>query len=227
MQRLGLTCALLVAALTATSSRARALEAASESELFPGAGRVSLSAATGVPYVAIAEAAVGVSEGFTIGALGGLTPWVEAVGLRPRVGLQLDRETRVFVVAPMFYYPKTNGLGNEPWVLAYPSARLERRVQSIHLHAGLGLIAAACADALLAELGGEEEHAEGHGLGEPELGFMGGVWNTVIVGASLSLGGGHVLFADAALVMSGVVPAGRDWIGGPPCVFTLGTAWNL
>jgi hypothetical protein len=119
--------------------------------------------------------------------------------------------------APTLYYPRTNGFGNEPWILTNPSLVAERQFgPSWRAHVGLGLIAAGCVDGLF----GSHDHDEG-------MGFMGGVWNTLPAGVAYRMAQGWDLFADAQMILSGFRPAGADWIGGPPFTLAIGATAHL
>lgn len=179
--------------------------------LFPTRGRLSGSFSTGVPFVAIGEAAFGVSNGFAFGLIGGFTPRVGGFGIRPRGMVELGPTTRLNLVVPVLYYPRTSGFGNEPWVLTNPTLAIEQRLgPRVMAHAGIGLVAAGCVDGLF-----------GHHDDEPGVGFMGGVWNTLPFGAAYRLTSNVDLFADAQLIMKGVRLAG-EWVGGPPFSAELG-----
>jgi hypothetical protein len=53
----------------------------------------------------------------------------------------------------------------------------------------------------------------------PTKGFAGGIWNTLSSRVSYRLAEPTSLFAEATLVLMGVVPA---QVGGPPVVVTIG-----
>ena len=78
--------------------------------LFPRGGGFSISALTGVPFVAITELAYGFSDWGALGLIAGVTPRVAGVGVRPRVSLLESAAFRAAVAAPVIYYPRTNGL---------------------------------------------------------------------------------------------------------------------
>ncbi|MEO8796525.1 MAG: hypothetical protein ABI551_01445 [Polyangiaceae bacterium] len=195
--------------------------------LFPGAGHGSIGVATGVPFLAMGEAAYAPTSHFAIGAIVGITPFVFGAGLRPRVGVPIGERTRISLVSPVLWYPTGDGLfGNgAPWFLAQPSLRLERRVgRSFYANANAGLIAAV----------GFPSHDESGqtivtyndrrvvGSGTPW-----GVWNTFGVGVAASVFDRTTVFADGIVIMRGVRLAGDDWIGGPPFAFTVGVTRTL
>src|SRR5690349_15032623 len=53
-------------------------------DLFPKPWRPSVAAATGLPFFGIGEVGVGITNGFAIGVIGGITPSVLTAGIRPR-----------------------------------------------------------------------------------------------------------------------------------------------
>ena len=181
--------------------------------LFPHAGHFSGTVASGVPFVGVGEAAYGVTDRFAVGAMVGATPNMGpiegtlGVGLRPRGVVFTSGAWRSSVVAPVLYYPKVTGFGGsmEPWMLVQPTLTLERSLGAdTSLHAGAGLIAAACMESITT-LGKDHDMA-------------GGVWNTATFGGSTRLTDHTSVFAEAGLVLKGVVPA-PDWIGGPAIAF--------
>jgi hypothetical protein len=177
--------------------------------LFPGAGHVVVGASTGVPFVGIGEVGYAFSDHVTLGAIGGITPTVTGAGLRPRVAIGGSGPLRVTIVMPVLYYPKTHISGGEPWFLINPVVSLETRIGSgARLHAGTGLVAAACADSVFGR-----EHDER---------FMGGVWNTFQIGGGLRVAENTEAFADAQVILRGAKLAGSEWIGGPPFVASVG-----
>src|SRR5688572_5933359 len=54
---------------------------------FPGGGHLSTSLATGVPFPALGEVALGIGDRFAVGVIGGATPKVPGFGIRPRLAL--------------------------------------------------------------------------------------------------------------------------------------------
>jgi hypothetical protein len=179
--------------------------------LFPGAGHLTLAASSGVPFLAIGEAAYAFTDGFTLGAIAGITPEVGGVGLRPRGVIYSGSRARVFVSVPILYYPPSRVSGDEPWFLANPVLYIEAPVaDGWRVRGGPGLVGAACQDSLLGRA--HEEH------------FMGDLWPTIAIGASHPLGAASELFAD----LQGVLPKGiafdHDWVGGPPVILSLGIA---
>ncbi len=186
-------------------------------------GHFMVTAASGVPFLALGELAYGVSRGFSIGALAAATPdtakfdGTSAVGLRPRGELLRSGRWRSILVVSALYYPSIPGFGAErdPWVLVRPEVLLERRFDSgASIDAGLGLIAAACVESVVT-FGREHDPTD-----------MGGIWNTVRLGGAVPLGGPISLFGEASLVMRGVVLA-QQWIGMVPVVAVAGVTVRL
>lgn len=204
---------------------APAIGAAESDYLFPEGGHAALGLASGIPYVGLAEVTYGFSDRFALGAIGGATPRVWGAGLRPRLVLWESAPVRVFAVMPSFYYPVTNGPANEPWVLFYPSARVELQAsQSVRLHTGMGIVAAACVNELFGRDEDQHAHHEALEAGEP----MFGAWNTLLVGGAWQLGAHYHVHAELALVLEGVRVAPETWIGGPPpLVAQLGMSFTL
>jgi hypothetical protein len=177
--------------------------------LMPGAGHVSGSMTTGVPFLALGEVAYGVSDGFAVGAIGGVTPRVGGFGLRPRGVLFRSKLERVELVVPVLYYPKTGD--REPWMLARPTLSFEHAfVSGVRVSFGLGAVGASCIESLVT-LGREHDRK-----------VMGGLWNTATVGGALPILRHASVFGEATAILSGVRPAGSEWIGGPPVVVALG-----
>ena len=189
--------------------------------------------ATGIPYLGIAEYAYGMSNRTTVGLLVGVTPNVVGYGFRFRtILLQNEPDFRVYARIPFFYYDRTEKLGDEPWVLAWPAVNAEWKLQKgTRISAGAGLVAAACAHSLLGIDTHEDvhhDHSHGHSHHHsPENGFMGGVWNTYQVGLSHPLSTRVIFQAEFATVMEGFDIASDRWVGGPPVIFMAGITYHL
>ena len=178
-------------------------------------GQSRITLATGIPYIAIGEYAYGVSGRVTIGLLAGTTPFVEGYGIRARAVLyQPDASFRIYLCAPLIYYPKTRGLGGDPWWLTRPNINFERMTRSgFRYKAGASLIAAASHYAL---------------FGDPaKAKFHPGLWNAVHAGISFPVSSRLTVQLENSLVLRGVRVAGKDWVGGPPVILVLGTSWTL
>jgi len=202
-----------------TPSTDSRVEAAPD-DLFARSGGFSATVASGLPFLGIGELTYGVSDRFSIGAVGAATPDVAgvrgtlALGLRPRGVVFHSGAWRSALVVPVFYYPQVEGFGDrEPWMLTRPTVTLERELQGgARVDVGVGLIAAACMDSLLT-------------LGK-ERTMMGGVWNTATVGGSVPVSRRTSVLAEASLVLRGVAPA-RDWIGGAPVIAFAGVVTSF
>ncbi len=133
----------------------------SEDHLFAEKGKSIITAATGIPYIGIAEYAYGVSDRFTIGVLIGSTPIIPGYGIRLRNVLYSNgSDKRIYLRTPLLYYPQTKGLGGEPWLLTWPAVNFEKRTNSgLRWSYGVGVVAAACVNDLLDLVGiGEHVH---------------------------------------------------------------------
>ena len=176
-----------------------------------------LTVVTGIPYLGIAEYSYGISDKFTAGVLAGRTPTDAGYGLRIRgVVFQGDEDFRVHFRMPVIYYPTLKGKRGEPWLLAWPVVSAEWKLNSgTRLSVGGGVIGASCVASLL----GKEE--------EDEEGFMNGLWNTLQFGVAVPLKSNLAFQAEVAGVLSGLKLAGKDWIGGPPVIVTLGLSHSF
>lgn len=196
-------------------------------DLFPGAGRPSVAAATGLPFLGIAEAGVGVTNGFAVGVVGGITPSVWTVGVRPRFRVATSERTALVLSSPLLFYPKASApgpgnVGSTSWLLTRTELFFDGAVgERWHVAGGMGFIAAAATEALGQALtGGELAMPPYAGSTEPRRGFAGGIWNTVAMRSSFALNDASHLFAEGSLVMEGIRLA-RD-VGGPPIVVNAG-----
>ena len=185
--------------------------------LFAPSGRFAGTAASGLPFYAIGELSFGVTGGFTVGLMGGVSPDTQAVGLRLRGVIASTGSNRVYVMSPILYYPGSNLAGGEQWILAMPSLFVEHRFQGgASAHLGAGVAAADCLDALGSLVThGRLPEEPGHS------GFMGDVWATATVGGALPIGKSTSLFADAQVISQGLV-FGRHWVGLVPVIATFG-----
>jgi hypothetical protein len=198
---------------------------------FARQGHWILTASTGIPYTAIGEIAYGLTEGTTIGIIGGQTPHIPGVGLRWRSEFYETPTSRIYGKAPILYYPHTLELGGEPWFLTWPTLTYEWKncSEQLRYSVSLGMVAAACAQQLL---GLENEHAAHHSehvYTQPEQeqealmkeALMGGLWNTIGGGITLPITSSLIFSGEAALVMDGIAIADERWVGGPPVLLTL------
>jgi len=196
-------------------------------DLFPGAGRPTVAGATGLPFLGIAEVGFGVTNGFTVGAVGGITPSVVTAGLRPRFRVPTSERTALVLVVPMLYYPKASApgpgnIGETSWVLARPELFFDVSTsERWEVGVGMGFVAAGSTYALGQFFEGRKFAMPPYnGSTDSDHGFAGGVWNTACTRASYALDGQTHLFAEGSLVMKGIALAND--VGGPPIVVTLG-----
>jgi hypothetical protein len=203
------------------------LAGASHGDLFPAPGHATAAAATGLPFYGIGEFGFGFTGGVAVGVIGGVTPSVWTVGLRPRFRVGIGSRTSLVLVAPILYYPEASApgpgnIGSASWVLTRPELFLDEGVGNRwHLAGGMGIVAAAATEALGEALTGHKFAMPPYnGSPDPRHGFAGGVWNTVCARASFALSGSAHLFLESSLVLDGWVPA--DNVGGLPIVVTLG-----
>jgi len=213
--------------------------------MFPARGQSMVMVATGVPYLGVTELSYGFTERFSASLLLGQTPLDTGIGFGVRGIVSNDSNgDRTVFRMPFFYYPPDSEPEEEPWILAWPSVLIESLSPGGRtLSVGLGLVGAACVDALTERLGGSHEHTEtilgGGGLSSPLPGadehtgetrtddFMGGIWYTITVGMSAPIASDYFFRAEITSVMAGGRLAGSDWIGGPPVILTIGISHGL
>lgn len=206
----------------------------SNGDLFPTAGHATAAAATGIPLLGIAEIGYGFTNGFALGAIGGValayvpgrpTPSVPTAGIRPRLRVATSEHTSLVFIAPALYYPSAtpgpSDEGGSSWLVARPEVFLDGAVgERWHVAGGTGFIAAVSTDALAQLAGGRHVVMPPYNTSaDSTKGFAGGIWNTLSSRGSYRLSEETHLFAEATLVLMGVVPA---QVGGPPVVVTLG-----
>ncbi len=196
-------------------------------DLFPGKKTLTTSVATGLPFLGIGEVGVGVTDGFAIGVVGGITPSVVTAGIRPRFRVRTSQNTALMLSAPMLYYPRASApgpgnIGSTSWVLTRPELMLDGVVSDRwHVAGGMGIIAAASTVSLGQTLEGNEFRVPAYnGATESKKGFAGGVWNTVCARASFAWSPRTHLFAESSVVLQGIRPA--EGVGGVPLVVTTG-----
>lgn len=177
-----------------------------------GKGRVTV--ATGIPYIAIGEYAYGISDRVTVGVMTGVTPSIPGYGVRARAVLYQPRDDfRIYFCTPVLFYPRTNGLGGDPWWLTRPNINVEwTTTRGLRYKIGGSLIAAASHHTLF----GNAANAR----------FSPGLWNAVHGGISFPVGSNLTLQLESSLVMKGVRVA-HSWVGGPPVILVIGTSWSL
>lgn len=201
--------------------------ARSNGDLFPRAGRPTVAAATGLPFLGIAEVGAGVTDHFAVGVVGGITPSVLTAGVRPRLRLPTGERTALVLVAPILWYPKASApgpgnVGTSSWILTRTELLFDGAVSDRwRVAGGMGFVAAASLEALGQLFSGRDFAMPPYdGSNEARRGFAGGIWNTVAARASYALADDSHLFAESSLIMQGVRPA--EGVGGPPVVVTVG-----
>jgi hypothetical protein len=209
---LALVAAVIVSAEPATLNGQQFTHVADPVLNYRGKGRLTL--ATGIPYLAIGEYAYGISDRVTVGVMAGLTPTVQGYGVRGRAVLYERSNLRVYFCAPVLFYPRTSGLGGDPWWLTRPNINLEWiTAAGLRYKIGGSLIAAASNYSLF----GNASVAK----------FPPGLWNAVHGGISIPLGSDVTFQLEGSLVLKGFRVAGKDWVGGPPVILVIGTSWTL
>ncbi|HYM20149.1 MAG TPA: hypothetical protein VEW28_03990 [Candidatus Kapabacteria bacterium] len=225
MKNLSFFFVLLLAVLAVSELRAQnTCTNPSPDYLFCPEGHSMVTAATGIPYIGIAEYAYGISDKTTIGLVYGQTPVVTGYGARVRSIISEPSErVRIYFRAPLFYYPQTHDLGGEPWFLTWPVVNVEyTRDCGRRMWAGIGAVGAVCAHSLARTLGLEHSTEM---MGE---GFHGGLWNTVQVGGTQPITSNLVAQVEFGVVMNGLkVAKPDDWVGGPPVILTMGLTYQL
>ena len=201
-----------------------------------GEHRVGLS--TGIPFVAMAEYSVGVTEGFSVGAMFGTTPFVKAYGVRLR-GLLFENDQRTFRVmmrGPVLFYPSKGA--SMPWWLAFPQAMAEWKLPTdVRLSVQAGALGTICAVHLQNTLFGanpaavedtHDGHDHSHEL-EPTTttSVPTKVWGAIGFGSAVPVADRLTITTDVNVVMDGLDFAGDDWVGGPPVVMSFGVVFAL
>ncbi len=192
----------------------------SNDALFAPAGHLAGTVASGIPYVGIVELAYGVTSGFTVGVIAGVTPDTEGIGLRLRGVVAKKGNDRIVLTSPILYYPGTASSGGDQWLLVMPSLLAEHRFEGgLAVHVGLGFAAAECTDSIgsffrTGSFGREKDD-------DQKMGFMGDVWATATVGAGLPVGRATALFGDVTLVTQGLA-LGHHWVGIVPVIGEFG-----
>ena len=222
-----------VVALLLASGAARAAEepdlpqTEDHGDLFPRTGHLTAAAATGLPFLGIAEVGGAATSWFAIGIVGGITPSVVTAGIRPRFRIATSTTTALVLNAPMLYYPKASapgpgGIEATSWVLTRPELFFDVQTSAKwHVAGGMGIVAAASIDAMGNALQGKDFAMPAYGADpNAKKGFAGGVWNTVATRESYAIGRDTHLFAEGSIILEGVRPANN--VGGPPIVVTTG-----
>jgi len=175
-------------------------------------GESRLTLATGIPFVGVAEYAYGVTDRFTVGVLGGMTPAVEEYGFRMRgVVYQKTDRYRIYFCTPVIYYPRLSG--GDPWWLARPNINFEWvNSKNVRYKFGGSMFMAASNNSLF----GDAEKAT----------LAPDYWTSVHAGVSLPLKGNISFQTEVSYVSKGVKPI-KDFVGAPPLVLVLGFSYTL
>lgn len=177
-----------------------------------GVSRISLL--TGIPIVATAEYAYGLSDRLTIGVFGGFTPFEEALGLRIRtVVYQSDGSFRIYYCTPVVFYPQLNRQEAEPWWLIRPNLNFEwLSGTGIRYKFGASLIGVASHRSIFGDTAG--------GRREPEL------WSAVHSGISLPVGSRWSFQTEVSYITKGMQTV-DTFFGGPPVLVITGFSFTF
>jgi len=179
--------------------------------LFPGNGKVSLTATTGLLFAALGEVSVGVGDRFAAGVLVTGGPFLGglATGIYPRVDAVHFGPMRLVLEAPVIWYPNLDNTDN--WVVARPDVRLEGKAGRFRVHASVGamwakMIGAPAVQGPIAAYGGG---------GLPSGVQHGAVWDTAGCGVAFAFSPRASVFAEGFLILRGVDLAGPEWFDFP------------
>jgi hypothetical protein len=190
--------------------------------MFPGSGKVSLTASTGLPFAALGEVSVGVGDRFAAGALVTGGPFLGglATGLNPRVDVFHLGPMRLVVEAPVIWYPDVENTDN--WMVTRPDARIEGKAGRFRIHGSVGIMWAKMIGAQ--PVAGPIAPYGGGGL--PSGVQHGDVWNTMGGGVAYAVSPRTSVFTEAFVIMHGVDLAGQEWFDFPLGTF-LGISTTL
>ncbi len=189
-------------------------------------GTTVVSMMSGIPFLGVAEVAVGITDGFTVGAFFGISPIEVACGVRIRGLLYsaADKSFRVTARIPILLYPDSPG-HSQPWWLAWPVVSSEFKLSnSVAIAAEAGVIASITSVRL------ENVIMGSHNRYERKVDHMGskeGVYTTFGSTASLALSNGVALQGSFHVVMDGTNLAPSDWVGQVPYVCSIGVAMEM
>lgn len=193
--------------------------------LMPEKGKSMIEIYSGVPYIAVGQYAYGFSKNFSVGLIYGVTPVSSGFGLRFKsVIAQPNDAWRVYMKAPLIYYPKADKGEVDPWVLAWPSFDLERKFNNnSRVWFGVGVVGVACMDFLFDPHEGHDPH-EPH---EPEEDMV-GLFNTFQFGYSKPLSNRSSFVLEVAPVMEGFkLKSESGFLDEFPVIVTLGLSCKL
>jgi hypothetical protein len=183
--------------------------------LFPGAGRLSFTGSTGLPYAALGEVSVGIGDRLAIGGLVAGGPFLGgvAIGVYPRLDAAHLGPFRLVLEVPVVWYPDLQNTDN--WVIVRPDVRIEAKAGPLRVHGSLGALAAKMIGA--SPVSGPIAPYGGAGL--PAGVQQGAVWNTAGTGVALSVSTTTSVFAEGFVVLRGLELAGPEWFALPCGVF--------
>jgi len=186
----------IVLALCSYSAQA----AGAHGYLFPTPGEVTMTTAIGVPYLAVSEISVGITDGFSTGVLFAVADEI-GVGIRPRLALFTAGPAQLAMAVPIVYYPPMSKRNGEDWVYTDPQLRLEIALpRGAHLYGGAGIVFAACSGTVGALLHGRKpSEDEKHPM-------VDGVWTTVHFGGAMPVTPSLQVIFDGGMVLGGATP---------------------
>jgi hypothetical protein len=224
------TCALVALALAVSSGVAQAEEESREDTgtqenndfLFPGAGKLSFTGSTGLPYAALGEVSVGIGDRLAVGGLVAGGPFLGgfATGVYPRFDAAHLGPLRLVIEVPVLWYPDLQNTDN--WVVVRPDVRVEAKAGAFRVHGSLGALAAKMIGA--SPVSGPITPYGGVGL--PAGVQEGAVWNTAGTGVALSVSPTTSVFAEGFVILRGLELAGPEWFA-LPCGVFLGVSTRL
>lgn len=196
--------------------------------LFPGAGRIGASLASGVPFSVIGELTVGTSDDFALGLLVGLSTTADesAIGGRARIRLIDAGVVDFALVLPVLWYPPVDKREGASWLLTSPSLLLRGRPSHDWLvYGGAGAVLTACVDDIGALFDGGAHHAEEEAENEE---MVNGAWHTFNAGVSYRVTGDLGMFLDTMVMMTDFRPSQSygDKVG-PPVLAELGANYTF
>jgi hypothetical protein len=174
--------------------------------LFPGGGKVAVTASSGFPFMAGGELAVGIGNRIAIGGDvdGGPFPGSVVFSVAPRFDVVHFGPMRVVIETPVLYYPAIGG--GDTWFIWRPVMRVEGVAGRVRVYGSAGAIVAKMVGTPAA---GPIAPYGGGGL--PSGVQQGAAWNQWGAGAALSLSARTSVFLNAFVITRGFEAAGPDW----------------
>lgn len=190
--------------------------------LMPEKGKALIELYTGSPYIGVGQAYYGFSKNLSVGVICGITPVSTAYGVRMKAVIANPSDFwRINLKAPILYYPEKMQPDAEPWMLAWPTLNVERKLNNqSRFWIGAGVIGVSCVDDLF---GKEEEHDE-----SVEEESMNGLWNTFQFGYSKPLSQKSSFLIEVSPVMEGFkLKSKSGFLDAFPVIVTLGLSYSL